>query len=445
MQRGTPIALSGRGTHVYINALGAYPEDVMPTLPMWVRGIFRTGENPRPAVWLPETRPEPHEPKSFTEGSNDFALALYGRLRPEPGNLFFSPFSIRTVLAMSYAGARGGTAAEMRSALCVPPAGEEPHVALGTIIASVNAASGGGVEVSIANSLWGQDGAALQQEFLEIVARHYFGDVHVVDFRNHAEVARAAINQWVEEQTKRRILQLVPPRGINSDTRLVLANAVYFKGLWDQPFLEDATRVDPFHLATGGTVRASMMHQEAEMRYAQAAGYQAVDLDYGDSDLSMLVLLPDRQNGLRDLEERLSAAMLRDCLARMAPREVNLSLPRFKLTLGPMNMRHPLTALGMTLAFDRAHADFRGINGRVPPDQEALFIAAVFHKAIVEVNEEGTEAAAASVSTFTRYLGIPVSEVPVFRADHPFLFAIRDRTSGTILFLGRVADPTREG
>jgi serpin B len=185
-----------------------------------------------------------------------------------------------------------------------------------------------------------------------------------------------------------------------------------------------------------------LMHQRETVRYLQGGGYQAVDLVYRGGDLSMLVLLPDRKDGLRDLEKTLSARMLHDCVAQM----VKLFLPRFKITCA-VNVRDQLTALGMSLPFTRLQADFSGINGREPPDEDSLFISAVFHKAFVETNEAGTEAAAATAVSVSFMAGLGASkppEVPIFRADHPFLLAIRDRKSGTILFLGRVADPTRE-
>jgi serpin B len=224
-------------------------------------------------------------------------------------------------------------------------------------------------------------------------------------------------------------------------------NAVYFKGMWMLQFRKAATRAEPFHLEGGGKVQAPLMHRQEEVRYLQARGYQAVDLVYRGGDLSMLVLLPDRKDGLRDLERTLSARMLRDCIAQMDTREIKLFLPRFKITWGTVDLCDHLTALGMPLAFTRFQADFFGINGQKPPHEDSLFISAVFHKTFVETNEEGTEAAAATavpmpLTAAPRPLKPP--PVPSFRADHPFLFAIRDRKSGAILFLGRMVDPTRE-
>jgi serpin B len=190
-------------------------------------------------------------------------------------------------------------------------------------------------------------------------------------------------------------------------------------------------------------VNASMMYQRSWFAYLQTPGYQAIELPYRGEDLSMVVFLPDRKDGLPDLEKTLSSALIDECLAQMQVCQVDLFVPRFKVTWGTVDLLEQLTALEMRLAFDPSRADFSGINGRRPPDPRALFFSAVYHQAFVDANEEGTEAAAAAAVTVT--LGGLVYErieVPVFRADHPFVFAIRERASGAILFLGRVADPT---
>ena len=412
----------------------------------WVRGLFSERDERRSDTSLPASPRRPDGLRSFAEDHNDFTIALCGQLLQRPGNLFFSPFSIHTALAMTYAGARGETAAQMSEALRFASSNETLHVALAEIVRRLNAAGGGKYEMAVANSLWGQDGAPLQTGFLDLVARHYGGGMNVVDFRRGVEAARVRINRWVEDKTKERIRELIPSGGLDSDTRLVLVNTVYFKGMWVQQFRKAATRDEPFYLEGGGKVQAPLMHQSEEVRYLQAGGFQAVDLDYQGDDLSMLVLLPDKKDGLRDLETRLSARMLHDCMAKMLVREVKLFLPRFRMTWGTVDLGAQLRALGMPLAFNRSQADFSGINGHEPPHEDSLFISAVFHQAFVEVNEEGTEAAAATGVAMPRATGFPPPkpQVPVFRADHPFLFAIRDRKSNAILFLGRMADPTRE-
>jgi serpin B len=418
----------------------------MANLRTWLRGLFGSKEEPADPTTVPHAPAPRSGLESFGEDSNNFALATYAQLRQQHGNLFFSPFSIRTALGMTYAGAKGETAAQMGEALCFSPSDETPHIAFEEIIQRLNAAGGGEYEMAVANSLWGQDGAAPLAGFLDLIARRYGGAMNLVDFGRAVDAARASINQWVEDKTKRRIRDLIPSGGLDAKTRLVLVNAVYFKGKWVLPFLKAATRDDPFYVEGGGKVQAPLMHQHVAVRYLQARGYQAVDLTYRGGDLSMLVFLPDRKEGLRDLEKALSVQMLSDCIARMRTRQVKLFLPRFKITWGTVDMCDSLKALGMTLAFERFQADLSGINGRKAPDEEALFISGVFHKAFVETNEEGTEAAAATASVMTgsSLLRSKPPPVPIFRADHPFLFAIRDHKSGAILFLGRIADPTRE-
>lgn len=395
-------------------------------------------------VSSPGESASPAAPKTFGEGNDDFALALYGSLRQRSGNLFFSPFSIRAALGMAYAGARGETAREMREALRFVLPDEELHLAFAQAVQGLQA-SGGDLEISVANSLWSQKGAPLEAAFLDLVGRHYGGAPNLVDFRRQAEAARTAINRWVEEETRRKIRDLIPPDGVQTDTRLVLANAVYFKGLWEVRFRREATREEPFRLEGGGTVRAPLMRQKESIPYLQADGYQAVDLAYRGGHVSMLVLLPDRVDGLRDLEGKVTGRLLREGAAKLREREVDLFLPRFKVTWGTIDIREALDSLGMRLAFDRSRADLSGIDGVQRPREEALFLGAVYHKAFVDVNEEGTEAAAATAVMTRSGLALARNPpVPVFRADHPFLFAILDRRSGAILFLGRLSDPTRE-
>jgi len=418
----------------------------MAALALRLRGLFGMKVGPEPRPSLPHVRARPSGREAFAEDNNDFACAMYGQLRQRPGNLFFSPFSIRTALGMTQVGARGETAAQMREALRTSSSDEALYVACAEIIQRLNTAGGGKYEMAVANALWGQDGAPLQPAFLDVIAQHYSGGMNLADFRHAAEAVRVTINQWVEERTRQKIRNLVLPGGLDAETRLVVVNAIYFKGTWVLRWRRAATRDEPFRLEGGGTVQVPLMRQHEEIQYLQAAGYQAVDLVYRGSDLSMLVLLPDRRGELRDLEETLSAQMLHDCVTRMGIREVKLFLPRFKTTWGTVNTRDQLTALGMPLAFSPSQANFSGINSHQPPSENALFISGVFHKAFVEVNEEGTEAAAATAVGMDLAAALCPSEPPVaiFRADHPFLFAIRDRKSGAILFLGRIVDPTRE-
>lgn len=380
----------------------------------------------------------------FVRDNNEFAIAIYETLRKQPGNLFFSPFSIRTALAMTEAGARSDTAAQIRRALRISP--EASPDGFTEFLERLNATSPDTYEMAVANSLWAQEGAGLKPDYVELIARQYGGIVTLADFRHAAEVARGMINRWVEDKTRNKIRDLVPPGGLTADTRLVLVNAIYFKGKWILQFDEERTHEQPFHLEGGDSVQARLMYQKDDIRYAHEDDVQIVELPYQGDEISMLVFLPDRKDGLADLEQKLSASFVHHCASQVSSRKVILFLPRFKITWGTLDLTEQLTALGMQIPFTRA-ADFSGINGQMPPSEEALFFSAVFHKAFVEVNEEGTEAAAATavamMAMSTPFLRKP-PPIPVFRADHPFLIAIRDRRSGAILFLGRIVDPTRE-
>jgi serpin B len=374
---------------------------------------------------------------------------MYQQLRQRPGNVFFSPFGIRTALAMTWAGARVETEAQMKEALRISSSNELLHANVAEIVQRLNAAGTGDCEMVAANSVWIQDGAPLQPAFIDLIARHYRSAMNLVDFRRGVEAARVIINRWVESETRQKIRELIPSGRLDADTLLVLVNAVYFKGIWALQFHQAATRDEPFHLPGGGKVKAPLMHQQEEVRYLHARSYQAVDLVYRSGNLSLLVLLPDRRDGLPDLERALTVRMLDDCVAQMTAHRVELFLPRFKITWGTVNMSDRLTAVGMPLALARGRANFSGINGHEPPHVDSLFISAVFHKAFVEMNEVGTEAAAATAvdmrPAMSAFRPSSAPRVPVFRADRPFLFAIRDRATGAFLFLGRLTDPTRDG
>jgi len=369
---------------------------------------------------------------------NAFACDLYGRLSGEKGNLFLSPYSVSSALAMTWAGARGETAAEMAAALELPPgwqtAPDEAHAAFAAFSGRLNA-EGKPYAMAVANSLWGQKGYEFVPGFLALLARQYGAGLEQVDFAKNAEGARKTINAWVEKKTKDRIKDLIPPGTLQALTRLVLVNAIYFKGTWESPFEKRATRAAEFFVGAGRTVRVPTMRQTEHVRYAEAADAQAVELPYKGGDLAMVILLPKAKGGLAALEKGLTAETLAKRLEALEVENVAVSLPRFTMTWSA-GLAKTLVAMGMARAFDGTKADFTGINA----GKEPFWIAEVIHKAFVEVNEEGTEAAAATAVVMTG--GAAPAEPVEFRADHPFLFLIRDTTSGAILFMGRVADPT---
>jgi serpin B len=364
------------------------------------------------------------------QGNTRFALGLYGKLREQKGNLFFSPFNISTALAMTSAGARGKTLAQMEKVLHLPPA-KVRHAAQGALIDRVEGLGAGkeGTTLSQASALWGQKGRRFGGEFLRLGKQHYGAALHEADFAHDPEGARRGINAWAAKATRNRIREMLGAGGVKKDTTLVLTSAIYFKGIWERQFERSSTRPATFHTG-GGQANALLMSQRGQFGYTDSETVQAVELPYQDGDLSMVVLLPRRVDGLPALEKLLTPARLAGWLGGLKKREVLVSLPRFKLS-ATLRLNEPLSGLGMPLAFRRG-ADFSGIGSG------ELNLSAVVHKAFVDVNEEGTEATASSVvRVVARSASRPVS----FRADRPFVFLIRDTHTGSILFLGRLVSP----
>ncbi len=381
-------------------------------------------------------------------GNNKFALELYAKLRSKEGNLFFSPYSISTALALAYAGAQGQTETQMAGALHFPviaKTGTELSSTLirekrrfasvfGKIIKDLNSRSKkGGYELRVANALWGQKGYGFLGEFLELIKTNYGGRLNEVDFVRAAETARKTINTWVEKKTNNKIKNLIRKGVLSSMTRLVLTNAIYFKGNWAKQFKEDRTKEAPFTLTNGRKVDVAMMNQTGQFNYMETESFQALELPYVDDELSMIILLPKEFDGLDEFEKTLTAENLSKWLGKLRNRKVIVSIPKFKMT-SQFALASVLKSMGMIDAFS-PNADFSGMNGR-----RDLFISAVIHKAYVDVNEEGTEAAAATAVTM-KLTSVGPTRIPVFRADHPFLFLIRDNHSGSILFIGRVMNP----
>jgi serpin B len=368
-----------------------------------------------------------------------FALDLFRTVGAGGKNVFFAPASLSETLAMVWLGARGETARQMARVLHLPAAESDVAAgfhAFGRRVAAIR--SGGKAELDVASALWPQAGEPLRARYVALL-RDGFGAVpQPVDYARAPGRAVETINAWVAGRTRDRIRDLLPPDAVDRSTRLVLANAVYFKGTWKVPFEKALTRNAPFQTAPGRTVTAPFLHGSPRAGYLDAGAAQVLELPYEGDDLSLVVLLPRAADGLAALEDSLSAARLSGWLsaAGRARQAVEVILPRFRLESG-FTLKGALVSLGMTDAFDPSRADFSGMSSGRP----GLFIGEGFHKAFVEVNEEGTEAAAA-----TGVVMVPASVPPprpVFRADHPFLFLIRDDVTGTILFLGRVADPTR--
>jgi serpin B len=402
-----------------------------------------------------QTLMENREQETIVKGNNEFALELYAKLRDGEGNLFLSPYSISTALAMTYAGAGGETGSQMARVLHFPTrpkvAPSEPNEksitatawehkrfssAFGKIIKDLNArGEKGKYELRVANALWGQKGYGFLKEFLNLIKSDYGGCLNEVDFVTAVEPARKTINDWVENQTNNKIKNLIPQGVLDSMTRLVLTNAIYFKGNWARQFKKERTQNAPFTLLDGNKVDVPMMSQTADFNYIQTNSFQGLELPYVNDELSMIILLPKKLNGLPELEKTLSTENFSKWLNEMRKREVIVFVPKFTMT-SQFGLADVLKAMGMTNAFVPDVADFSGINGK-----RDLFISAVIHKAYVDVNEEGTEAVAATAVVMMTSAG--PTQTPVFRADHPFLFIIRDNHSGSILFIGRMMNPNQ--
>lgn len=386
---------------------------------------------------LPATKLDADTATVVTE-SNTFALNLYGQLAQQDGNLFFSPYSISNALAMTYAGARGETATQIATTLHFTLEQERLHPAFARL--KKETLGTGQIrkvqpkyQLQTANRLWGQKSYHFLPDFLKITQESYGGGLMEVDFINACEEARRTINVWVEEQTKAKIKELIKPGILTPDTRLVLTNAIYFKAAWKKPFEPNQTSDEDFTLTDGKKVKAKMMKESIRTNYFKGEGFEALELPYEADDLSMIVLLPNRPDGLPTFEKQLTSANLTQWLTKLSDHRVTVTLPKFKLTSEFM-LNEVLSKMGMPNAFDRSKADFSGMTA-----QDQLFVSHVVHKAYVDVNETGTEAAA-TTAIHTEFLSRP--RPATFRADHPFVYLIRDNRTGSILFMGRVVNPT---
>ena len=374
------------------------------------------------------------DPAAVVEGNNGFAVDLYRQLDNEKGNLFFSPYSISNALAMTYAGARGNTAKEMATAMHFDLESARFHPAFAQLIRELQGkAKDRKYQLNIANRLWGQKDYGFLPDFLKLSQDLYQAGLKEVDFIDDTDGARKAINAWVEEQTHKKIKDLIKPGVLSVDTRLVLSNAIYFKAAWLRPFSPKATKPGEFTTGAGKKAKVPMMQAGARTNYFNDGSVLGLELPYENHELSMIVLMPKKADGLADLEKELTAIQLKKWLAKLSDHQVQISLPKFKVT-AEFHLNDVLKQLGMKDAFERRRANFSGMTTR-----ERLFISHVVHKAFVDVNEAGTEAAASTAVVMDR-----VSKPPrgIFSADHPFIFLIRDAKTGSILFMGRVSDPT---
>jgi serine protease inhibitor len=374
--------------------------------------------------------------------NNKFAFDCYAKLEPNT-NLFFSPYSISTALAMTYIGARGNTKTQMSQTLHFPNQNQEVlDSAFYHLIDQMNQASKNkSVTINTANSFWGQKDYSFRKDFTEALKKYYKSELKIVDFRKNHEAIRKQINAWVEKQTNNKIKNLVNKNLLNELTRLVLINAIYFKANWANPFDSEDTKNAPFWISRKQKVQVPMMNKKQHFLYLQTKDVQIIELPYEGTGkyndknrLSMTILLPNKKNGLAELEKMLTVEQLEKWLQHLHWIKVQVSIPKFTIN-SKFNLSRTLQKLGMKDAFN-SRADFSGIDGT-----KSLSLDSVIHQAFVDVNEQGTEAAAATAIFLTRGL---IQETPVFRADHPFIFLIRHNDSGNILFMGRVVNPIKK-
>jgi serpin B len=390
--------------------------------------------------------------------TNEFAVDLHRQLATGDDNLCVSPFSIENALGMTFAGADGETSTQMARVLHFSGDAEAVASSFASLQHSLEQMSartadmarqskelGGSTEpitLNIANRLFAQKNYNFRQNFLSLVKQNYGAAFEPLDFVADPKAATQRINKWVADQTRDKIRDLIPADALNKLTRLVLANALYLKAPWTDPFSEKATQPEPFHVRGGATANVPMMRKTTRFGYAKRPGFVAISVPYVGDDLQLLILLPDEIDGLRALESKLTADVLAGC-ERLEARDVDLHLPKFKLQPPTIALAEKLQALGMKSAFDipRGSADFDKMAPRKPNDY--LYISNVFHKTFIAVDEKGTEAAAATAVVMMRATSMRgPTPLPIeVKVDRPFVYAIQHVPSGACLFLGRVTDP----
>lgn len=382
------------------------------------------------------------EQADLTDGNGAFAFDLYQQLKTREGNLFYSPYSISAALAMTYAGAGGATAEQMAGALHFDLPQNKLHPAFNWLENELARRGEGaegkdeeGFRLNVVNAIWGQKGYEFRVTFLDTLAENYGVGLRILNFIDEPDKSRITINDWVSEQTEERINDLIPPDGITPLTRLVLTNAIYFNAAWENQFNEEATTDLPFYLRDGGSVIVPMMRQTESLGYTEGDNFQAVELPYDGEELSMVILLPD-EGKFTEFENSLDFRQADRIIDRLDDKRVKLTMPKFEFE-SDFSLKQALSALGMAEAFSGS-ADFSGMTGN-----NDLFIGDVIHKAFVSVDENGTEAAAATAVTMVMSAPGPTPEEPVtVTIDRPYIFLIRDIETGVILFIGRVLTPT---
>ncbi len=377
---------------------------------------------------------------ALVTGNNAFVWDLYQKVAQPKGNLFYSPYSISLALAMTYAGARDATEQQMAGTMHYTLPQNRLHPAFNNLDLTLaqrgqgaKGKDGQGFRLNIANALWGQQGYQFLPGFLDLLAQNYGAGLRLLDFAQAPEDSRVTINKWVSDQTENKIKDLIAPGTLVPATRLVLTNAIYFNAAWADQFKPEQTQDGPFDLLDGSQVTVPMMHQTASFGYTEGDGYQAVELPYDKNELSMVILLPQADK-FQTFESTLDASHVATLVQNLKYKSVALTMSKFKFD-SSFTLADALQALGMRDAFTYGPANFSGMDGT-----RNLFIGQVIHKAFAAVDEQGTEAAAATAVIMTAGAARPEPPVTV-TIDRPFVFLIRDIQTGAILFVGRVVNP----
>ena len=407
-----------------------------PTTPVGTPISFNVVKSDAPRVMSPDVTDT--QMSALVTGNSNFAFTLYQQLKKNStGNLFYSPYSISTALAMTYAGAAGDTAKQMSSALHFTLPQSQLHSAFNQLALDLasrgqnaQGTNGKSFSLNIANALWGQQDYQIQSAFLNTLAQNYGAGMNLLDFIDSPEDSRVTINNWVSSQTNNRINDLLPQGSIDQSTRFVLTNAIYFDAAWQNPFAKESTHDGTFNLIDGSTVTVPMMNNESGYSYVKGNGYQAVELPYDSNEVAMDIIMPD-MGKFTAFESSMTADEMSGIIGSLKNNFMTLTMPKFHFD-SSFSLKSALSALGMPIAFSDTNADFSGMTGNTD-----LHISDVVHKAFVAVDEEGTEAAAATGVV----VGVAAMPQYSMTVDQPFIFLIRDIQTNSILFIGRVLNP----
>ena len=371
------------------------------------------------------------------DGNNKFAFKLFHQVSGTTDkNQFYSPFSISTALAMVYAGARNETARQISQTMDFPSI-KSFHTEYNHLLKGLNEGTEGKIKLNVANGLWAQKDFKFLDSYFDIVKSNYSSELKNVDFTDgtEREMTRKEINTWVEQKTNDKIIDLLSQGDLTSLTRLVLVNAIYFYGDWENPFSKVATKPDDFFLADKTRIKVPFMNQRENFKYYEDSKIKAIEIPYKDNKASMVIFLPNKKNGITEFEKSFDYKYYMEIITSLVPEEVRLSLPKFQTTF-KINLGTTLSQMGMPLAFSPT-ADFSGMTGR-----RDLYISEVIHQAFINVDEKGTEAAAATAVIMKMTAIRNPTEPKIFNTDHPFVFLIKDNTTGSILFIGKMMNPT---